>query len=82
MITTAEKKTKENTIDRQIDTKQINTIQGRFLVCRIKMGQNCHITLFYIAFSDFLTDTNSPLLIKENIVAVVSILVSDFAAAI
>ncbi len=82
MIMTAERKTKEKTIDRQIDTKQINTIQGRFLVCRIKMGHSCHISLFCIPFSDFLTDTNSPLLIKENTVAVVSILVSDFAAAI
>lgn len=46
------------------------------------MDHSCHTAMFYITFSAFLTDTNSPLLIKENIVAVVSILVSDFASAI
>lgn len=38
--------------------------------------------MFYMTLGAFLTDTNSPLLIKENIVPVVSILVSDFVAAI
>lgn len=82
MIMTAEQKTRKKYIDRQIDIKQINTIQGRFVVCRIKKGHSCHISKFYITFSDSLTDTNSPLLIKENVAAVVSILVLDFAAAI
>lgn len=38
--------------------------------------------MFYITLSAFLTDTNSPLLIKENIVLVVSIVVSDSVAKI
>lgn len=46
------------------------------------MGHSCHIAMFYMTLGAFLTDTNSPLLIKENIVPVVSILVSDFVAAI
>lgn len=38
--------------------------------------------MFYITFGAFLTDTKSLLLIKENIAAVVPILVWDFAAKI
>lgn len=38
--------------------------------------------MFYITLSVFLKDTNSPLLIKENIVLVVSIVVSDSVAKI
>lgn len=46
------------------------------------MGHSCHSAMFYITLSAFLTDTNSPLLIKENIVLVVSIVVSDSVAKI
>lgn len=45
------------------------------------MGHSCHSAMFYITLSAFLTDTNSPLLIKENIV-LVSIVVSDSGAKI
>lgn len=41
------------------------------------MGHSCRSAMFYITLSVFLTHTNSPLLIKENIVLVVSIVVSD-----
>ncbi len=46
-----------------------------------KNGHSCHIAMFYITFSAFLTDTNSSSSIKENTAAVVSILASEFFAA-
>lgn len=56
------------------DTRQISVVHCR-VKHRIKISHSCQRAMFYIRFGAFLTDTKSLLLIKENIAAVVPILV-------